>query len=335
MTGIAFYGVVLLVYLGTDLLAAWGLNLEFGVSGVANLAYIVVIAAGAYTYAILTLGPDTGNGGFQQYVLGLHLPFAVAVVVAAAVGAVIGVVIGVTGLKRIRQDYQAMVMLVISLMAATVVGADTGFLGGQPGLSLIPNPFSGLGGAAGDWAYVAMVAFACVIGFFVMRRFTGGPMGRALRAVRDDEQAAAAMGVSVVKMRLLSQAVGGAFGGVSGALLAAFIGGWSPGAWAYVETLALLTAIIVGGLGNDFGISLGTFLIAVLLLQGVQFLPEIRAHPGLTEALGWITLGSLTIAFLAIRPQGVFRERRPRYHLGDPVADPAGGGTGSAMTPPG
>ncbi|HUY55035.1 MAG TPA: branched-chain amino acid ABC transporter permease [Candidatus Nanopelagicaceae bacterium] len=324
------------MYLGTDLLAAWGLNLEFGVSGVANLAYIVVIAAGAYTYAILSLGPDTGNGGFQQYVLGVQLPFFVAVIAAAVVGAVVGVLIGVTGLKRIRQDYQAMVMLVISLMAATVIGADTGFLGGQPGLSLIPNPFSSLSPVTGDWVYVAMVAFACVVGYFVMRRFTGGPMGRALRAMRDDENAAAAMGFSVVKMRLLSQAVGGAFGGVSGALLVAFIGGWSPGAWAYVETLALLTAVIVGGMGNDFGVSLGTFVIAVLLLQGVQFLPQIPSHTGLTEALGWVVLGTLTIAFLVVRPQGVLKERRPIYRfLGrQATAAPDGDGAGSATAPP-
>lgn len=322
---------MLLVYLGTDLLAAWGLNLEFGVSGVANLAYIVVIAAGAYTYAVFALGPDTTNGGFQQYILGLSAPFFVAVIAAAVVGAVVGVLIGVTGLKRIRQDYQAMVMLVISIMAATVISAAPSFLGGDPGISLIPNPFANLSPAAGDWTYVAMVAFACLIGYLVMRRFTGGPMGRALRAMRDDEHAAAAMGYSVVKMRLLTQAVGGAFGGVSGALLVAFIGGWSPGAWAYVETLALLTAVIVGGMGNDFGVSLGTFVIAVLLLQGVQFLPQIRSHTGLTEAIGWMLLGGLTIVFLWVRPQGVFRERRPTYRLGeaagsDPSAIPGSGG---------
>lgn len=315
--------MVLLVYLGTDLLAAWGLNLEFGVSGVANLAYIVVIAAGAYTYAVLTLGPDTGNGGFQHYVLGYQLPFFVAVIAAAGAGAVVGVLIGVTGLQRIRQDYQAMVMLVISIMAATVVGAAPSFLGGDPGLSLIPNPFANLSPALSDWTYVAMVAFACVVGYLVMRRFTGGPMGRALRAMRDDEHAAAAMGFSVVKMRLLSQAVGGAFGGVSGALLVAFIGGWSPGTWAYVETLALLTAVIVGGMGNDFGVSLGTFVIAVLLLQGVQFLPQIRSHTGLTEAIGWMLLGGLTIVFLWTRPQGVFRERRPNFR---PPPEPSRGG---------
>ncbi len=292
----------------------------------ANLAYIVVIAAGAYTYAVLTIGPDTGNGGFQHYILGYQLPFFAAVIAAAAVGAGVGVLIGVTGLKRIRQDYQAMVMLVISIMAATVIGAAPSFLGGEPGISLVPNPFSNLSAVTGAWAYVAMVAFACLIGYLVLRKFTGGPMGRALRAMRDDEHAAAAMGFSVVRMRLLTQAVGGAFGGVSGALLVAFIGGWSPGAWAYVETLALLTAVIVGGMGNDFGVTLGTFVIAVLLLQGVQFLPQIRSHTGLTEALGWMVLGLLTIGFLWFRPQGVFRERRPKYRLRPgPTGDPSSG----------
>lgn len=307
------------MYLGTDLLAAWGLNLEFGVAGVANLAYIVVIAAGAYTYAVLTLGPTSGNGGFQSYILGFHLPFALAVVAAAAAGAAVGVVIGITGLKRLRQDYQGMVMLVVSLMAATVVGADAGLFNGEAGLSLVSNPFSGSGSAAGDWTYVGVVALSCVVGFLVLRRFTGGPMGRTLRAMRDDEHAAAAIGRSVINLRLLAQAVGGAFGGVSGALLVGFIGGWSPGSWAYPETLALLTAIIVGGMGNNVGVSIGTFVVYLLLLQGVQFLPQVASHPGLTEAFGWIILGVTTVAFVWLRPQGVFPERRSRFrhHLDD------------------
>jgi ABC-type branched-subunit amino acid transport system permease subunit len=120
-----YYLIVLLVYLGTDLLAAWGLNLEFGVTGVANLAYIVTIAAGAYTYAICTLGPPAATGNFQQYVGGFYLAFPVAIVAGVLAGSVVGVLIGITGLKRLRQDYQAIAMLVVSLMAATVVSADT------------------------------------------------------------------------------------------------------------------------------------------------------------------------------------------------------------------
>src|ERR1700694_6044098 len=308
-----YFLIVLLVYLGTDLLAAWGLNLEFGVTGVANLAYIVTIAAGAYTYAICTLGPPAATGNFQQYVGGFYLPFPVAVVAGVLAGAAVGVLIGITGLKRLRQDYQAIAMLVVSLMAATVVSADTPFLNGNAGLGLIPAPFSDQDPEVQRWLYVAIVAVACVAGYIVLRRFTTGPIGRTLRAVRDDEYAAAAIGKDIVVLRLVVQAAGGALGGASGALLAAFIGGWSPGAWAYVETLALLTAVIVGGMGNDRGVTIGTFVIAILLLQGVQFLPQIPSHIGLKEDLGWIVLGAVTIMFIWFRPQGILPERRPKY----------------------
>jgi branched-chain amino acid transport system permease protein len=310
-----FYGVVLLVYFGTDLLAAWGLNLEFGVSGVANLAFIVTIAAGAYAYAVFALGPPAETGSFQMYVGGFSWPFPAAVAAGTVMGALVGVLIGITGLKRLRQDYQAVAMLVVSLMAATVVSADTQFLNGNAGIAILPQfaPMSDQDPEFQRWAYVGIVAACCVGGFLVLRRFTGGPIGRALRAMRDDELAAAAIGKDIVAMRLAVQAVGGAFGGLSGALLVAFIGGWSPGAWAYVETLALLTAVIVGGMGNDRGVTIGTFIIAILILQGVQFLPQIPGHVGLREDLGWIVLGVLTIVFIWFRPRGVLPERRPKY----------------------
>jgi branched-chain amino acid transport system permease protein len=312
---VEYYLIVLLVYLGTDLLAAWGLNLEFGVAGVANLGFIVTIATGAYAYVIFTLPSPAAGGSFQQYVGGFSLPFPVAVAAAVLAGVVVGVLIGITGLKRLRQDYQAVAMLVVSLMAATVVTADTTFLNGNAGLVLLPNfaPFSDQDPEIQRWLYVAIVAVCCVSGYLVLRRFTNGPIGRTLRAMRDDEYAAAAIGKDIVAMRLMVQAVGGAFGGLSGALLVAFIGGWSPGAWAYIETLALLTAVIVGGMGNNRGVTLGTFLIAIVLLQGVQFLPQMAFRIGLREDLGWIVLGTVTIVFIWLRPQGMLPERRPKY----------------------
>jgi branched-chain amino acid transport system permease protein len=311
--GWEYYAIVLLVYLGTDLLAVWGLNLEFGVAGVANLAYIVVVAAGAYTFAVCTLGPSTNNGGFQAYIGGFTLPFPLALLAGAAAGAVVGTLIGITGLKRLRQDYQAVAMLVVSLMIVTLVSADTGLFNGATGLALIPNPFANLNPTAERWSYVAVVGVCTLIGLFVLRRFTTGPIGRTFRAMRDDDTAASACGKDVVRLRLIVQAVGGALGGLSGALLAGFIGGWSPSAWAYVETLAFLSCVIVGGRGSDRGVSAGTLVIAVLLLQGVQFLPQIASSPGLSEDFGWMILGGATVIFIWLRPQGVLPERRPRY----------------------
>jgi len=200
-------------------------------------------------------------------------------------------------------------------MAATVVTADTPFLNGNAGLVILPQfaPLSDQDPELQRWVYVGIVAVCCVAGYLVLRRFTTGPIGRTLRAVRDDEYAAAAIGKNIVVLRLVVQAAGGALGGLSGALLVGFIGGWSPGAWAYVETLALLTAVIVGGMGNDRGVSIGTFVIAILLLQGVQFLPQISSRLGLKEDLGWIVLGTVTILFIWFRPQGILPERRPKY----------------------
>ena len=341
MSGLAYYVVVLLVYLGSDLLAAWGLNLEFGVAGVANFAYIVLVAAGAYVYSVLTLGPSSAGGGFQSYIIGLHLPVVAAILIAMAAAAALGGLIGVTGLRRLRPDYQAMVTLVISLMAITVVSADTGLVNGNAGLAAIPNPLASLTGAAQGWGYAALTGLACLAVYPLLRRFTAGPLGRTLRAIRDDENAAIAIGKNVVALRLVVQGVGGALAGLSGALLAGFIGGWSPSAWQYVETLALLTAIIVGGLGDDLGVLVGTVIVPVLILQGVQFLPQISNHAQLTEDLGWIILGALTIAFIWLRPRGLIPERRPAGLVatarlagrsgtalpgGSPLAGPSAGG---------
>ena len=239
--------------------------------------------------------------------------------VAALICGVLGCLIGITGLKRLRADYQAMVMLVLSILATTVIGADTGLFNGDAGLSLIPNPLASVDPARRGWYYVAVVAVVCAAGYLALRRFTTGPLGRALRAVREDEDTATAVGKNVVGLRLVVQAVGGVYAGLSGALLAGFIGGWSPSSWEYVETLALLTAIIVGGLGNDAGVLLGTVIVPVLILQGVQFLPQVKSAPQLTDDLGWIILGLLTIAFVFSRPQGLIPERRPRHGLPAPA----------------
>ncbi len=311
MTGYEYYAVVLLVYFGTFLISAWGLNLEFGVAGVPNFAYIVLVAAGAYTYAMLTLGPDSSNGGFQHYLFGARLPFALSLLCAAGVSAVLGALIGVTGLKRLRPDYQAMAMLVISITATTIVIADTGLVNGSAGLALIPNPLHSLQGAQQQaWGYVALVALCCVLVYLVLRRFTGGPFGRLLRAMRDEEEAALSIGKNVVALRIAVQAVGGAMAGLAGGLLVGFIGGWSPSAWLFIETMALLTAIIVGGMGNDWGVVAGTLIVPTLIVQGVQFLPTVGGNPELIPQLGWIILGVMTIGFLFVRPVGLIPERQ-------------------------
>src|SRR6202047_1337224 len=137
-----FYATNLLVYAGVDIIACLALNLQFGVSGIVNFSFIIFQAAGAYTAAVLSLPKDSANGGFQTYILGLHLSFPLPWIGATLVGALLAPPIGLVVLRRLRNDYQAIAMLVLSVIATLVVTNTPPFLGGAAGLSLVPQPLS-------------------------------------------------------------------------------------------------------------------------------------------------------------------------------------------------
>lgn len=296
------------------MLAAWGLNLQYGVAGVLNFGYIANLALGAYLYGALTLGPSSGNGGFQSYIIGLHLPPAVAILAATAAGCIFGGLVGAIGIKRLRPDYQAIVLLVVSIVALTVAEADSGLFNGNAGLALLPNPVGGTGPTTPNgWLYVAIVFAVCVIGYGILRRFSDGPLGRSLRAVRDDDRAALAIGKNVVGLRILVQVVGGGFAALSGAMLAGYIGAWSPSAWQFAETLSLLTAIIVGGVASNAGVIAGVLLIPVIFEQATQYMPGLGSRPELAGDVGWMITSLLTIVFIWWRPTGILPDRRPLY----------------------
>ena len=180
----SFYLTTLLVYLGVDILAVWSLNLQYGVTGIYNFAWIMFQAVGAYTAGVLTLGSDTGNGGFQQYILGLRLPEPLPVLLAGVVAGALALVVGIVALRRLRTDYQAMVMLVISVIALLVVENVTGLFNGPAGLSLIPQPYGSLplSTLGYQWFYVAFTAATCLVVYLFVHRVTSSPRGRALRS---------------------------------------------------------------------------------------------------------------------------------------------------------
>ena len=114
-----FYISSVLIYLGVDIMACWGLNIQFGYAGLVNFSFIIFQAAGAYTAAVLTLGHAT-PGGIQEYVGGAHWPFPLPILAAGLVGGLLAAVVGAIGLRRLRSDYEAMVMLVVSLIATSI-----------------------------------------------------------------------------------------------------------------------------------------------------------------------------------------------------------------------
>src|SRR6202171_2635463 len=123
----------LLIYLFVAIIGVLGLNLQFGVAGIINFAYIVFVGVGAYTAAVVSLGPDY-PGNFQHYMFGATWPFPLPIIAGGAAAGLLSLVVGVISLRRLRSDYQAMVMLVLSLIATLVASnwAGLGKGGGGP-----------------------------------------------------------------------------------------------------------------------------------------------------------------------------------------------------------
>jgi branched-chain amino acid transport system permease protein len=320
-SALSYYLSTILVYFGVDILACWSLNLQYGVAGIYNFAWIMFQAAGAYVAGVLSLGPESGNGGFQHYILGLNLPYPLPVIAGGVAAGALALIVGIVALRRLRTDYQAMVMLVISVIAVLVVENLTTLFNGPAGLSLIPQPLAALPltTLGYQWFYVAVTAVICALVYLFVHRVTSSPLGRALRAARDNEDAAGALGKDVVRLRLFAFVFVGVVAGISGAVLVQFIGAWSPGSWAYVETLVVLTAIIVGGTGNNFGVMLGALLVPVAFNEVTRFIPQF-GRPGLVDALQWIVIGLLALTFLWFWPQGIIPERRRRFPAPSVVA---------------
>lgn len=312
-----FYLTTLIVYAAVALIACWGLDLHYSDTGLLNLSYIVSHAAGAYTAALLMVGPREAGGEtlVQEYFWGASLPFPLPFVGAALVGAALSLPVGFVALRKLRADYQAIAMLSIALIAGALVVATPSFLGGGLGLYLVPAPMKdtlGLTSLEYAWAYSGFaLLLAAIVGWLVVR-VSRSPVWRVLRAVREHPDAAEAIGIDIGRARMGSFALGNAIGALSGALLVSFIGAWAPSDWPYEETLILLGAVIIGGAGNRFGVLLGALLLPVALNEGTRFLPRI-GEGGTAEAIQFAAIGVVILAFLWARPQGLVPERRRTF----------------------
>ena len=313
-----YYLLTMCVYVVVGIVACWGLNLQFGETGVLNFAFILFVAAGAYTASLLSLGHPT-KASYQQYFWGASLPWPLPWLAAGVVGGAFGLLVGLLVLRRLRGDYQAMVLLVVSLMATYLVSADPGVLNGSIGLSDVPAPFKnslGLTQVGYEIFYLGLAVITALVVFEVMRRINASPLGRVLRAVRENEEAAEAVGHNVAATKVLVMVIGGAVAAMAGAIEVQFIGAWAPAGWTYPETFGLFAAVIVGGRGNLGGVAVGAFLVQGLFLEGTVLLPNF-GNPAVIGAVQWMSLAVLILLFMWFRPQGVIPERRHRFTGGE------------------
>lgn len=343
---LAYYLIAITVFFACNALMVMGLNMQFGLAGVINLAYYVLVAAGGYLVALSVVGPASAQGGgIITYVGGWHLPWWGGWIVAAVGGAAVAALITLVVVRRLRSDYLAIGTLALGAVAYLLVGNTSSFLNGWTGLSGVNTPLSNLPGLSRlghSLVFAILTLLLVALGVWMSRRLTISPFGRALRAIRDNENTAASCGKDVAQLRLKAMLIGGVFAAFGGALFIQYIGSISPAMWAVPETIVMFAALIVGGRGNTWGAILGAALVPVGFLEATRFLPAIGNNPDIVPALRWVAIGLLLMGFLYFRPQGILPERRtlvrsrpPAKREASAAAGPIGGGIGAAGMSPG
>lgn len=319
-----YYLANLLIFAGVDIIACLALNLQFGVSGVVNFSFIVFQAAGAYAAAVLSMPPDTApDYSFQIYIGGYQLPFPLPWVGGAVVGGLLALPIGLVVLRRLRADYQAIALLVTSIIANTVINNARPLLNGAAGLAAVPQPLNSVVSdpTSYQYLYIGLTAICVAIVWFIAARIVNSPYGRTLRAMRENELAAGALGKNSTALKMSIFVVGGAIAGLSGAILVGFLQVWAPSTWLYPETIILFAAVIVGGRGNNVGAIVGALLVPVGFEEVTRLLQRMNiGPPNLIPALEWVCIGLLILGFLWFRPRGVVPEQR-RVFPGAPAIE--------------
>lgn len=301
---------------------ALGLNIVVGYAGLLDLGYIAFYAVGAYVFAILA-SPH----------FGFHLSPWLILPIGAIVAGIAGAVLGAPTL-RLRGDYLAIVTLgfgEIVRLFMNNLDRPINITNGPQGINNIDgmhiaswqfNEGFQIAGYSftSEYAYYYLFAFLLLMIIGISIRLENSRIGRAWVAIREDEVAAVAMGINTRNLKLLAFAMGASFGGLAGGLFASFQSYISPESFTLMESIMILCMVVLGGMGNIWGVLLGAFLLTVSpeFLRSVivplqrEMLGRIIIDP---ENLRMLLFGLALIAMMLFRPAGLWPTRQRQHEL--------------------
>jgi branched-chain amino acid transport system permease protein len=293
-----------------------GLNVVVGFAGLLDLGYIAFYGVGAYVYALLA-SPH----------FGLHLPFWITLPMGAALACIFGVLLGAPTLK-LRGDYLAIVTLgfgEIVRIFLNNLSQPVNITNGPQGVTLIDplkvagfslnRPDKPLGvDVSGPMKYYFLLLLLLIGVMVVNVRLQNSRLGRAWVAIREDELAAQAMGINTRNVKLLAFAMGASFGGIAGGMFSSMQGFISPESFVLDESIKVLAMVVLGGMGNVWGVVAGALLLS--------FVPEVLRYivaPVQQAAFGRVLIdpeiirmllfGLALVLMMLYRPAGLWPSR--------------------------
>jgi branched-chain amino acid transport system permease protein len=303
-------------------LLALGLNIVVGFAGLLDLGYIAFYAVGAYTYALLA-SPH----------FGLDLPVWVILPIGAALACIFGVLLGTPTLK-LRGDYLAIVTLGFGEIVRVfmnnlsqpfnITNGPQGITGISP-FSIGPlefrstETFLGLT-FTGPMKYYYLLLILLIVIMVINLRLQDSRIGRAWQAIREDEVAAKAVGINTTKIKLLAFAMGASFGGISGGIFSAIQGFISPESFVLLESVMVLAMVVLGGMGNVFGVVLGAILLS-FVPEILRYTVEPVQHAVFgkmvvePEVIRMLLFGLALVLVMRFRPAGLWQSKVRKREL--------------------
>lgn len=312
MEGLIAYGLFFLTFVSIYALLALGLNVQWGYTGMLNVGIAAFFAVGAYATAILTTEPAPGHLG------GFGLPFWAGFLGAMAVSGLLAAGIGAITVN-LRSDYLAIASIGIAEIVRLVLKNEEWLTGGVRGLAGIPRPLADVMPGFEAVKLLLLALFLVALVYWANERAYRSPWGRVLRAIRDNEAAARAMGKNARAFRLQAFVMGASIMGLSGAYYAHFVGFISPEAFdPLFATFIVWVMLIAGGSGNNKGAILGALVIWAVW-SGSEFLTTRLPAEFQTQAaaLRVLLIGVLLQIILALRPEGLLPGRPPKPIVGE------------------
>lgn len=303
--GLVSYGVFFLSVVLILGIVALGLNLQWGYTGLFNAGIAGFYAIGAYTHAIITTPPRA------DLIANMGLPWVVGIVGAMAVTALAAWIIGLATI-RLRGDYLAISTFGIAVTIQLVTLNFEALTGGSQGFTGIPRPLYGMFGSpfAFNLFYFALLLAVVALVYWGLERILRSPWGRVLKAVREDETAAIALGKSAITFRIQSFVIGSTLMGLAGALYVSFIGFVSPFDFLPIVTFQIWAMVIVGGSGNNKGALLGALTVWLIWASSGVAITKLvpPAHAAQGGAIQVILIGLMLVLALLFRPRGLIGE---------------------------
>lgn len=322
MTWVRIFDIALLY-----IMLALGLNIVVGFAGLLDLGYIAFYAVGAYIAALLSSSHLIDNFPAIMAMLpdDMQTPLWIIVLVSGVLAAFAGIMLG-TPILKLRGDYLALVTLgfgeIIRIFMNNLGKSDFNLTNGPRGISgVAPVKIFGfsfdqtiqLGSYAltREFLYYYLFLLLALLSIFVCYRLQYSRLGRAWMALREDEIAARAMGINLRNIKLLAFSLGAVFGGVAGSMFAAFQGFVSPESFSFMESIVVLTMVVLGGMGHIPGVILGA-VVLTLLPEVLRFtaIPLQMALFGKvvmdSEILRQLILGLSMILVMIYRPKGLW-----------------------------